>query len=38
MSNPLLSACNLTKSYGRYHTLHGRNFDLAPGTGRIVVP
>ena len=32
MPEPLLSARNLTKSYGRRHVLRGVSFDLAPGT------
>lgn len=32
MSDPLLSAHNLTKSYGRHHVLRDISFDLAPGT------
>jgi len=32
VSDPLLSAHNLTKSYGRHQVLRGVSFDLAPGT------
>ncbi len=32
MSDSLLSAHNLTKSYGRHHVLHDISFNLAPGT------
>jgi ABC-type multidrug transport system ATPase subunit len=32
MSDLLLSARNLTKSYGRHRVLNGVSFDLAPGT------
>ncbi len=32
MSDPLLSARNLTKSYGRHQVLRDISFDLAPGT------
>jgi ABC-type multidrug transport system ATPase subunit len=32
MPQPLLSAHNLTQSYGRHHVLRGVSFDLEPGT------
>ena len=32
MPEPLLSARDLTKSYGRHHVLRGVSFDLEPGT------